>query len=91
MTNPVINGVEPITDAIRLLMDVTIRLGAPKPMVLAVHPSEQNDHGLKEGQLIGTSSTELLPSCRGVVVVFASTAEDVQSLVDAVTQWSDRS
>lgn len=83
--SPVI-AIDPLTDAADLLLYFAER--AKKPVILAMQPP-QNDHGLKPGQMQGSSSTKLRPSCQGLVIAVSGSADDVQGLLDLVIQWKE--
>ncbi len=78
---------DPVTQAAETLLYVAQRLG--KPVVMAVNP-EENSYNLKPGQVQGSASTELRPSCYGLVIAIAGSTEEMQGLLDVVMEWNRR-
>jgi hypothetical protein len=62
---------------------------AKKPLVIPFHPAK-NDHGLKPGEILPGASTEIRPSCDGIVVAVTCNADEAQELVDWVMDWEKR-
>lgn len=77
---------DPLTNAAEILLYAASRF--KKPLVMAMHPPD-NSHNLQPGQVQSAASTELHPSCQGLVIAVSGSADEVQKLLDLVMNWSD--
>lgn len=77
----------PLLDAAEMLLQVSDQAGSP--LIVAMHPAE-NSHGLQPGDMQESKSTEILPSCNGLVVAVSASAEESQELLDLISLWQDQ-
>lgn len=78
--------IDPLTNAAEILLYAATRF--KKPLIMAMHPPD-NHHNLQPGQVQGSTSTELRPSCQGLVIAISGSADEVQELLDVVMKWKE--
>lgn len=76
-----------IASAAESLLYLARRLG--NPLIMAMSPPD-NDYNLKPGDVQGSKSSELRPSCDSLVVAVVGSPEEMQELVDLVQKWQEK-